>query len=234
MQIACKRFGCQKAVEVCYWSCKHRRDCKDWQGALNAFPGTDAVSAQLAAAAKKSGRNFDPQTMILTSKTKKNRAALVSPSPSAPLQAHLQSGGISTARGETKTGSSVGRNEPSSRKRTTKTKPVEVKGTMTEDNLDTVSVESPAEVADTSEPATETKNKPAAAKAKPKPAAPKPKPAPQPTGPIYLLLYANGKYKELRESELNTEAADILKDPSLRLIKGQALIPQISFRTADE
>ena len=104
---------------------------------------------------------------------------------------------------------------------------------MTEDNLDTPA----AETAETAEPAGEVKSKsPAtshAAKTKPKPVA-KPKPVSPPNGPVYLLLYANGKYKELRESELNTEAADILKDPSLRLIKGQALIPQISFKTADE
>jgi hypothetical protein len=83
----------------------------------------------------------------------------------------------------------------------------------------------------------------AAAKAKAKAAKPKPvnkpvnkpvsKPAPS-NGPIYLLLFANGKYKELRESELNTEAAGVLKDQTLRLIKGQCLVPQISFKVADE
>jgi hypothetical protein len=87
-----------------------------------------------------------------------------------------------------------------------------------------------------SDPASE---KTAAAKAKPKAAKPKPsgKPAskPAPTnGPVYLLLFANGKYKELRESELNTEAAGVLKDQSLRLVKGQYLLPQISFKVADE
>jgi hypothetical protein len=48
------------------------------------------------------------------------------------------------------------------------------------------------------------------------------------------LLFANGKYKELRESELNTEAAGVLKDQTLRLIKGQCLVPLISFKVADE
>jgi hypothetical protein len=48
------------------------------------------------------------------------------------------------------------------------------------------------------------------------------------------LLFANGKYKELRESELNTEAAGVLKDQTLRLVKGQYLVPQISFKFADE
>ena len=81
--------------------------------------------------------------------------------------------------------------------------------------------------------------KTAAAKVKTKAAKPKPvnkpvsKPAPT-NGPIYLLLFANGKYKELRESELNTEAAGVLKDQTLRLIKGQCLVPQISFKVADE
>ncbi len=70
------------------------------------------------------------------------------------------------------------------------------------------------------------------AKAKPKPAV-KPKPVNN-NGPIYLLLFANGKYKELKESELTTEAAGVLKDPSLRLVKGQCLVPQISFKVADE
>jgi hypothetical protein len=81
--------------------------------------------------------------------------------------------------------------------------------------------------------------KTASAKVKPKAAKPKPagkptsKPAPN-NGPVYLLLFANGKYKELRESELNTEAAGVLKDQSLRLVKGQYLVPQISFKVADE
>ena len=77
--------------------------------------------------------------------------------------------------------------------------------------------------------------KKAASKAKPKAAKPKPvsKPASN-NGPIYLLLFSNGKYKELRESELNTEAAGVLKDQTLRLVKGQYLLPQISFKVADE
>jgi hypothetical protein len=87
-----------------------------------------------------------------------------------------------------------------------------------------------------SDPASE---KMASAKVKPKAAKPKSagkpvnKPAPN-NGPVYLLLFANGKYKELRESELNTEAAGVLKDQTLRLVKGQYLVPQISFKVADE
>jgi len=77
--------------------------------------------------------------------------------------------------------------------------------------------------------------KSASPKAKAKAA--KPKLASKPAnnnGPIYLLLFANGKYKELHESELNTEAASVLKDQTLRLVKGQCLVPQISFKVADE
>jgi hypothetical protein len=54
------------------------------------------------------------------------------------------------------------------------------------------------------------------------------------TGPIYLLLQLNGKYKELRESELQTEASGVFKDPTLRLVKAQFLIPELSFKTAEE
>jgi len=81
--------------------------------------------------------------------------------------------------------------------------------------------------------------KTAAAKAKPKAVKPKPvsKPVSKPANnnaPVYLLLFANGKYKELRESELSAEAAGVLKDQTLRLVKGQCLVPQISFKVADE
>jgi hypothetical protein len=65
MQIACKRFDCQKAVEVCYWSCKFRKGCKDWANALAEVPGADAIRERLEAAAKKSGRVFEPATLIV-------------------------------------------------------------------------------------------------------------------------------------------------------------------------
>ena len=58
MQIACKRFDCQKAVEVCYWSCKFRKGCKDWANALAETPGAAAIGERLAEASKKSGREF--------------------------------------------------------------------------------------------------------------------------------------------------------------------------------
>ncbi len=223
MQIACKRFSCQKAVEVCYWACKYRRDCKDWHNALNTEPGTEAIAAQLTQASKKSGRAFDPQMMVLTSRSKKNRAAVISKTPIA----HLQSDGFSTARGESEF-SDQGESIPN---HFTNINFGEVKETMTEDNLDTPTTETTA----TTEAAPGNASKPAAAKtAKPKPVA-KPKPAAPPaSGPVFLLLYPNGKYKELRESELNTEAADVLKDPSLRLVKALPLIPQISFKSVDE
>jgi hypothetical protein len=72
--------------------------------------------------------------------------------------------------------------------------------------------------------------KPAANKPKPKPV----KPKPVADGPVYLLLSANGKYKELSEDELQTEAASVVKDPTLRLVKGQFLVPQISFKLTED
>src|SRR5262249_6198235 len=83
----------------------------------------------------------------------------------------------------------------------------EIKGTML--NLRDTELDEPdMTTSELSAPASE---KPASAKAKPKVAKPKPvsKPANN-NGPIYLLLFANGKYKELRESELNSEAAGVL------------------------
>jgi hypothetical protein len=226
MEIACKKFSCQKAVEVCYWACKHRRDCKDWHGALDGTPGTDAITGQLSAAAKKSGRIFDPQTMVLTSASKKkgkaNRAAVVSKSPSANLEPR----NVSTPRGKAV---SKERGATIPHITTNNIKSGEVRAKMAEDNLDTPMTAETTGAAESAAASTRS----ATAKAKQKPAA-KPKPASPSTGPVYLLLYANGKYKELREAELNSEAAGVLKDPSLRLIKGQALIPQISFKAADE
>ncbi|MFN7927076.1 MAG: hypothetical protein U0Y68_03875 [Blastocatellia bacterium] len=51
---------------------------------------------------------------------------------------------------------------------------------------------------------------------------------------MYLLLSKNGKYRELREADLLKEAANIIKDASLRLVKGQVLVPQITFKPFDE
>ncbi len=94
-----------------------------------------------------------------------------------------------------------------------------------------VETKAPAQEQEKAAPAGE---KTAASKAKPKPAKPKPAAAATNNGPIYLLLSANGKYRELKESELTSEAAGVVKDPSLRLVKGQFMIPQISFKVTDE
>lgn len=75
MQVYCNKFCCHKAVEVCYWACKHRRDCKDWHGALEATPGTAAIQSQLEAAARKSGRAFDAATMVMLTRKKGKRTA---------------------------------------------------------------------------------------------------------------------------------------------------------------
>jgi hypothetical protein len=102
-------------------------------------------------------------------------------------------------------------------------------------NLSAVELIEPDQTAWEQETPASASGKTATSKAKPKAAKPKlvSKPANN-NGPIYLLLFSNGKYKELRESELNTEAAGVLKDPALRLVKGQFLVPQISFKIADE
>lgn len=102
-------------------------------------------------------------------------------------------------------------------------------------NLTAVETFEPDLTAEEREISTPVSEKTTASKSKTKAAKPKlvTKPASN-NGPIYLLLFSNGKYKELRESELNTEAAGVLKDQTLRLVKGQFLIPQISFKVADE
>jgi hypothetical protein len=77
MQIGCTRYSCQKAVEVCYWVCKYRAICKDWQNALKEKPGTEAISERLETASKKTGRAFDPQTLVVLTKAKrKTKVAL--------------------------------------------------------------------------------------------------------------------------------------------------------------
>ena len=70
MQLACQRFSCQKAVEVCYWSCKFRRTCKDWQKALAGEPGLVLIQSRLETAAAKTGRAFDPQTLTSPARPK--------------------------------------------------------------------------------------------------------------------------------------------------------------------
>jgi len=87
-------------------------------------------------------------------------------------------------------------------------------------------------VMDASQPETRTSESAKAQTPKPKKRAPRAKPATN--GVVYLLLEKNGKYKELREADLIGEASRMLKDPSLRLIKGQLLIPRITLRPAGE
>lgn len=74
MQIACQRYDCQKAVEVCYWVCKFRSTCKDWQNALKERPGSDAIGERLEMASKKSGRPFDPKTLVVLTSSKRKTA----------------------------------------------------------------------------------------------------------------------------------------------------------------
>jgi hypothetical protein len=173
MQIACKRFSCQKAVEVCYWSCKYRRTCKDWSNALNVAPGIELISERLESAAAKSGRTFEATTLLKPVKPKRK----------LPIERKLMA------------------------------KPM--------------SEEIKTENVKREESAPKTSKAPVVSKAPPKP-----KPASD--GTVYLLLTKNGKYRELRESQLIKEAAVILKDPTLRLFKGQYLVPHITFRPQGE
>lgn len=91
-------------------------------------------------------------------------------------------------------------------------------------------METPDLDAPTAEKANAPKSKPKPAKTKQTTSAGSPTSA----GPLYLLLQENGRYKELRESELPTEAAVIFKDPTLRLVKAQHLIPELSFKLAED
>ncbi|HZF38472.1 MAG TPA: hypothetical protein VE715_06600 [Blastocatellia bacterium] len=165
--------------------------------------------------------------MLVVPAQKKKRPEGGSISPAAPLESRAHSW---LAEGP----HSVIQREPLHISPTRKHS-LEIKGTML--NLrDTELDELDLATSELSAPESE---KTASSKAKPKAAKPKPagKPVSKPlnnNGPIYLLLFANGKYKELRESELNTEAAGVLKDQTLRLVKGQYLLPQISFKVADE
>lgn len=225
MQIACKRFGCQKAVEVCYWTCKHRKNCKDWAQALDGQPGLVAITERLETAAAKTGRVFEAKTLIKPVRMKRVAAApaLLAPAAktepkAAPLAlAHAVS--KATPQPVTKPVPHGTRQRPIKRavKRINPERPERKVMAKPED-------EKTDATAETTTPKT-AGNKPI-----PKPAKPKP-----PTnGTVYLLLSKNGKYKELREADLLKEAAHIFKDPSLRLVKGQYLVPQITFKSLDD
>lgn len=212
MQIACKRFGCQKAVEVCYWACKFRRNCKDWQGALEGEPGSEAIRERLESAAAKSGRVFDAATLARPARTKRLIAA---PRSVSPLISPTSNGSPAVRRENTNKREPAKTGTPKEATKATKK--------MTKKNTEAATAAPPPS------PTSEARKAPTP---QPKKRAPRPKPAT--SGEVYLLLEKNGKYKELRESDLMGEAARMLKDPSLRLIKGRLLVPQISLRPASE
>ena len=231
MQIACQRFSCQKAVEVCYWSCKFRRGCKDWQRALAGAPGLISIQSRLEAAAAKTGRAFDPQTLTSPARkvkahsplTKEAAAARVSvvSRPALTVQSNLgtRSDVAMLSRAQTAASSTT---EANPNKKPVRQKANKANYEMSESPKETMPKEMLKET---------TNEKPA----KPKKAAPKPaRPKPAGNGTIYLLLSKNGKYKELREAELLKQAATLLTNPALRLVKGQLLVPTISFQAAEE
>lgn len=191
MQIACQRFSCQKAVEVCYWSCKFRSKCKDWQNALAGEPGLVAIQSRLESAAAKTGRAFDPQTLA------------------SPARATRRTHPLATHSGSD--------DQPA-----TVTLPLPVKQTATVD-------------AAAAHPFKKRENKLMnnADETRAVTKASKPKVAAS-NGTVYLLLQKNGKYKELREQDLVTQAPLLLRDKALRLVKGQLLVPTISFTTHEE
>ena len=218
MQIACKRFGCQKAVEVCYWTCKHRKKCKDWTNAVEGTPGLIAITERLEGAAAKSGRIFEANTLLKPARIKRAAAApallapVVKPAPKPVPPKEV---------------ASVTPPVPITKKKTSRK--LAIKPVKAERNrMPKLPIEEEKPSAQAS--AEVTAPKPVERKATAKPARPK-----IPTdGTVYLLLSKNGKYKELREADLLKEAANIFKDSSLRLVKGQYLVPQITFKPLDE
>lgn len=223
MQLACQRFSCQKAVEVCYWSCKFRRKCKDWQKAMTGEPGLVAIQSRLEAAAAKTGRAFDLQTLTFPirkghSPVRKEAAATrvsvvsrpaltVQSNPGTRSDVALLSRAQSAVSSTTEASILIRKKRPA--------------------------IVQTAPINEMNETTKETTEK--AATAKPKKAAPKaPRPKPTASGTVYLLLSKNGKYKELRESELLNQAATLLNNPALRLVKGQLLVPTISFQIPRE
>lgn len=239
MQIACKRFGCQKAVEVCYWTCKHRKNCKDWAGALDGQPGLIAITERLEMAAAKSGRVFEAKSLIKPVRVKRTATAssplasvsiveaksapmatpnTVTKNTTQPAAKAVSVASKATPQAVTKIVTNGAHRKPRTKKLTIKrTKPERKVMPKLED-------EKPAS---TTEAATPKLN---GTKSAIKPA----KPKPITNGTVYLLLSKNGKYKELREADLLKEAAHIFKDPSLRLVKGHHLVPQITFKAIDE
>ena len=216
MQIACKRFGCQKAVEVCYWTCKHRKNCKDWRIALEDTPGLIAITERLEGAAAKSGRLFEAKTLLKPARLKRAAAipALRAPMAKPALKAeHITAADIAS--------------QPSQPRKAIKK--VAIKPVKAE--------RKPLAKLPTEEekPSTQLNEDASTAKAADRKSVTKPSRPKIPTdGTVYLLLSKNGKYRELREADLLKEAANIIKDSSLRLVKGQYLVPQITFKPIDE
>ncbi|NOT58645.1 MAG: hypothetical protein HOP19_00295 [Acidobacteria bacterium] len=190
MQIACQRFSCQKAVEVCYWSCKFRGKCKDWQKALTGEPGLVAIQSRLESAAAKTGRAFDPQTLASPARAKSRTHPLAKTSGSDDQPA-------------------------------TVALPVPVNPNKTL----AATVDAAAAHPIKRKVMNNTEDK--------KPAKPVTRPKAT-NGALYLLLQKTGKYKELREQDLAAQAPLLLKDKTLRLVKGQLLRPTISFTTNEE
>ncbi len=216
MQIACKRFGCHKAVEVCYWTCKHRKNCKDWQGAIEGQPGLTAISERMEMAAAKSGRPFDANTLIKPVRFKRAPRAAALHAPVINLTANVAPQVI-TPKAMPKVAA-----KPVVKRTPYKQRPVKL---LTPERKVMPKPDEEKIEATTESTTPKLAGKPALKSAKPK----------LPTnGTVYLLLSKNGKYKELRESDLMKEAATILKDSSLRLVKGQYLVPQITFKPFDE
>lgn len=212
MQIACKRFGCHKAVEVCYWTCKHRKNCKDWKGAIEGQPGLIAITERMEMAAAKSGRPFDVNTLVKPVRFKRALAASALRAPIVKMEAKVAPKIVAP-----KVTSKLVTNRTQHKQRPVKLVTPERK-VMPKPDEEKI------------EAMTETTTPKSSVKLTPKPVKPK-----LPTnGTVYLLLSKNGKYKELRESDLMKEAATILKDSSLRLVKGQYLVPQITFKPFDE
>jgi hypothetical protein len=215
MQIACQRFGCQKAVEVCYWACKFRRNCKDWQNALAGEPGIEAIRERLESAAAKSGRVFELATLVKPARPERAAALRLAPVPARPVLHN-----ISTARAETPPARA--QTKPAAlAESTAKTNPTKTKKMTKKTTANSASQPSSRAVeAPSDQPASAPKR---ARRIKP--------PA---NGTVYLLLGKNGRYKEVRESDLLGEAARMLKDPSLRLVKGQLLVPRITLKPMGE
>jgi hypothetical protein len=225
MQIACKRFGCQKAVEVCYWTCKHRKNCKDWTGALDGQPGLVAITERLEMAAAKTGRVFEAKTLVKPVRMKRAAAAPTLLAPVAKIE--VIAAPLAMAHAVAKAAPKAVA-KPVTNGTSHKPRPVKLAVRRAQPERKRMAKPEDEKLASTTEVTTPKTN---GTKPAPKPIA---KPKAPTNGTVYLLLGKNGKYKELREADLLKEAAHIFKDPSLRLVKGTYLVPQITFKSHDD